>query len=165
MKHFILLLLIVSAQITIGQSSNTFFIKKKSDGDVKNVFVIGDKLKLKYTNDVQEITKIKGRIRDITEEGVVIEGQTIHLSNIISVSAHNTNRKIIGGILVAGGIGIAIAGSSQPSSSGNLDLSDIGRGLIGVVGTMVAVPSAIFMVILPKKYKVEKFQFSTFLAP
>lgn len=148
----------------VGQSSNTFFVKKRSDGEIKAVYTVGDKLVLESKNELNETVKIKGEISAIENGQITVNNQVIPISKIVQIKRHITERKILGGALAATGIGIGIAARNIKDKGGMFDFYEFRRGFWTFVGGAITVSSTIYLIVLPKKFRTKKFEFRTFIS-
>lgn len=159
MKYFLTYITCLLTFNSFGQNPNTLFVNNKSDGDIKMVYNIGNKLNVEYINQLNEVVKIKGEISAIEMGQITVDNQVILISQIVSIKSHIVNRKIIGGALALSGVGIAIAGQNIGPSGTMFDFSSLQKGLWTFVGGAIAVSSTFFLLVLPKKFNKDKFEF------
>ncbi|MFZ9029106.1 MAG: hypothetical protein ACO2Z9_08830 [Crocinitomicaceae bacterium] len=159
MRQFLIMALVLLSFSSFGQSENTFYIKKKADSDVKKVLSKGDRLSITYTKSDNQKERLKGKLKSIDEESIQIEDQKIQVSQIVKVQLHNVSRKLGGAVIAGAGVGIALR--NQKAFANSTDLSGISYGIGVLIGGVTALSSTIFLIVIPKKYDMEKFEFRT----
>ena len=160
MNYLILLFTILLSHFSNAQSSSTLFVKNKATDNIKKVYYVGDKVTLIYRNSEN---KVKGVINEIGESKIMIDSNWYDVAGINAIISNGYMRKLIGIAGMAVGTGIWLKGRSMPI--GGEIATDISRFFVTRGGILIATTSMIFLTILPKKYKNDKFIFKTYSAP
>jgi len=153
---------------TVSKSpDNTLYIKKQETGDVKKVFVVGNKIDITYKQDNQ--TNISGIITGIGNQLIAVEDSIIPINTISEISAMSNQRLFLSSIMFVAGSGLVALGIKflkRPSSCGSglcLDFSDeiTGGALILIGGTISTI--SFYKILSPKTFTSEKFSFHTYI--
>jgi hypothetical protein len=161
MKYFITIFMLIVDTLIIAQSGSTFYVKKKDNGDVKKVYIIGDKITLLYGYSGDSHLKIKGLINEISEDKIKIDDKWIEVSNIHGIISHEFFKTLIGSVGLAIGIGVILIKRKTPVSEGEIftQQESIGLTVFPIFFSSVAV------LIIPIRYRPETFVFKTYLVP
>ena len=157
MNYFIFLFTIILGQFSNAQTTSTFFIKNKVNNDIKKVYSIGDKVTLLLNNSVNSDLKVKGVINEISIDKIKVDDKWIEVSSIRGIISHGVFKTLIGSIGLAVGV-ILIKKNMLDSGGGILTKGEsIGLTVFPIFTSSAAV------LLIPKKYRSDKFIFKTYL--
>ena len=157
MNYFIFLFTILLGQFSNAQTTSTFFIKNKVNNDIKKVYSIGDKVTLLLNNSVNSDLKVKGVINEISIDKIKVDDKWIEVSSIRGIISHGVFKTLIGSIGLAVGV-ILIKKNMLDSGGGILTKGEsIGLTVFPIFTSSAAV------LLIPKKYRSDKFIFKTYL--
>jgi hypothetical protein len=160
MKYFITIFMLILGTLSIAQSRSTFYVKKKDNGDVKKVYLIGDKVTLFYGYSGDSYLKLKGLINEISEDKIKVDDKWIEVSSIRGIISHDIFKTLIGSVGLAIGIGVILIKRKIPSGGDILTQQEsIGLTVFPIFFSAAAV------IIIPIRYRPESFVFKTYLAP
>ena len=160
MKYFITLFMIIVGTISYAQSRSTFYIKKKDNGDVKKVYLIGERVKLVYGYSQDSIFKVKGLINEISEDKIKVDDKWIEVSNIREIISHSFFNTFIGSVGLAISAGIILRPKPEPETNSIFTEEES----IALTVYPILLPSTALLLI-PINYGHKKFIFKTYLAP
>lgn len=157
-----------SAEVVIQPSStrSTFYIKSISEGDTKEVFIVGDKMKVIFYNEADELVQLKGILTKIESGGIIIGDDRILIKDIHSVSYFKIGKIIGGAVGSLAGAGLILSGSAIINNADSTLVSigeRVGGGALMVIGGL-AIAGSTFMAVFPKKRDVKKYTFHTYMA-
>ena len=157
MNYFIFLFTILLGQFSNAQTTSTFFIKNKANNDIKKVYSIGDKVTLLLNNSVNSDLKVKGVINEINIDKIKVDDKWIEVSSIRGIISHGVFKTLIGSIGLAVGV-ILIKKNMLDSGGGILTKGEsIGLTVFPIFTSSAAV------LLIPKKYRSDKFIFKTYV--
>ena len=157
MNYFIFLFTILLGQFSNAQTTSTFFIKNKVNNDIKKVYSIGDKVTLLLNNSVNSDLKVKGVINEISIDKIKVDDKWIEVSSIRGIISHGVFKTLNGSIGLAVGV-ILIKKNMLDSGGGILTKGEsIGLTVFPIFTSSAAV------LLIPKKYRSDKFIFKTYL--
>ena len=158
--------MIIVGTFSYAQSRSTFYIKKKDNGDVKKVYLIGERVKLVYGYSQDSIFKVKGLINEISEDKIKVDDKWIEVSNIREIISHGFFNTFIGSVGLAISLGVILRPKQEqePNYSGifTQEESNAFRTLLTVYPILL---SSTALLLIPINYGHKKFVFKTYLAP
>lgn len=175
MKLILIFTSLLLSSFLFCQEPNTFFISKKSKPDkIKTVLTIDDKIKVKY-NDSSGLKKLKGRISTIQQNSITIDSTLIPLENIVQVSVHRRDIKLLGGIGFTIGSSLIAYGVNRSQNPKTIETTTQGtfgstttektyngNGFI-MAGTIICSVSTA-VVIFPSVFSSDLYQFNTYIS-
>ena len=166
MKYFITLFMIIVGTFSYAQSRSTFYIKKKDNGDVKKVYLIGEMVKLVYGYSQDYIFKVKGLINEISEDKIKVDDKWIEVSSIREIISHGFFNTFIGSVGLAISVGVILRPKQEQESNYSgiftQEESNAFRTLFTVYPILL---SSTALLLIPINYGHKKFIFKTYLAP
>ena len=158
--------MIIVGTFSYAQSRSTFYIKKKDNGDVKKVYLIGERVKLVYGYSQDSIFKVKGLINEISEDKIKVDDKWIEVSSIREIISHGFFNTFIGSVGLAISLGVILRPKQEqePNYSGifTQEESNAFRTLFTVYPILL---SSTALLLIPINYGHKKFIFKTYLAP
>jgi hypothetical protein len=158
--------MIIVGTFSYAQSRSTFYIKKKDNGDVKKVYLIGERVKLVYGYSQDSIFKLKGLINEISEDKIKVDDKWIEVSSIREIISHGFFNTFIGSVGLAISLGVILRPKQEqePNYSGifTQEESNAFRTLFTVYPILL---SSTALLLIPINYGHKKFIFKTYLAP
>ena len=133
-----------------AQSESTFYVKK--------VYFIGDRIKLLYDYSGDSFLKVKGLINEISENKIKINDKWIEVSRIRGIISHGFIKTCIGslGLAISAGVLYIKRNKSESEPSIFTQKENIGFALFPIIISSAAV------LLIPIKYRPEKFVFKTY---
>ena len=154
--------MIIVGTISYAQSRSTFYIKKKDNGDVKKVYLIGERVKLVYGYSQDSIFKLKGLINEISEDKIKVDDKWIEVSSIREIISHGFFNTLIGSVGLAIGVGIILTHKPEPLGDGDLFFTEDDMTVLSVYPIIF---TSTALILIPINYGHKKFVFKTYLAP
>ena len=159
MKYCLILFMILFDTCSNAQSENSFYVKNKNDGEVKKVY--GDRIKLLYVYSGDSFIKVKGVINEISENKIKVNYKWIEVSRISRIILHGLIKTCIGSLGLAISAGVIYMKRNTTESEPSIFTQE---EIIGFTVMPIIISSAAVLLI-PMKYRPEKFVFKTYLAP
>ena len=161
--------MIIVGTISYAQSRSTFYIKKKDNGDVKKVYLIGERVKLVYGYSQDSIFKVKGLINEISEDKIKVDDKWIEVSSIREIISHGFFNTFIGSVGLAISVGVILRPKQEQESNYSgiftQEESNAFRTLFTVLTVSPILLSSTALLLIPIKYGHKKFVFKTYFAP
>ncbi len=161
--------MIIVGTISYAQSRSTFYIKKKDNGDVKKVYLIGEMVKLVYGYSEDSILKVKGLINEISEDKIKVDDKWIEVSSIREIISHGFFNTFIGSVGLAISVGVILRPKQEQESNYSgiftQEESNAFRTLFTVLTVSPILLSSTALLLIPIKYGRKKFVFKTYFAP
>ena len=161
--------MIIVGTISYAQSRSTFYIKKKDNGDVKKVYLIGERVKLVYGYSQDSIFKVKGLINEISEDKIKVDDKWIEVSSIREIISHGFFNTFIGSVGLAISVGVILRPKQEQESNYSgiftQEESNAFRTLFTVLTVSPILLSSTALLLIPINYGHKKFIFKTYLAP
>jgi hypothetical protein len=161
MKYCLILFMILFGTCSNAQSENSFYVKNKNDGEVKKVYFIGDRIKLLYVYSGDSFLKVKGIINEISENKIKVNDKWIEVSRIRGIISHGFIKTCIGSLGLAISAGVVYMKRNTTESQPSIFTQE---EIIGFAVFPIIISSAAVLLI-PMKYRPEKFVFKTYLVP
>ena len=159
MNYFIFLFTILLGQFSNAQTTSTFFIKNKANNDIKKVYSIGDKVTLLLNNSMNSDLKVKGVINEINIDKIKVDDKWIEVSSIRGIISHGVFKTLIGSIGLAIGVGVILIKKNMLDSGGGILTKGESIGLT----VFPIFTSSAAVLLIPKKYRSDKFIFKTYV--
>jgi len=157
--------MIIVGTFSYAQSRSTFYIKKKDNGDVKKVYLIGERVKLVYGYSQDSIFKVKGLINEISEDKIKVDDKWIEVSSIREIISHGFYNTFIGSVGLAISVGIILRPKHETIQGDDIFTQEESNALRTVLAVYPIILTSTALILIPIKYGHKKFVFKTYLAP